>query len=141
MNISKRKQGILAIICTIAMIVTSITVYNPREAKAADTDYSALKFTKVTEAMDSTYAYCITDNTLIDFGKLNFYGVNYMQVVGSGNSKMDKATVTIDGVVQTNKDIAFDRASAITGFIVSKLSDNAYHKIEIAGEAGKSLLY
>lgn len=36
MNISKRKQGILAIICTIAMIVTSITVYNPRYVKAAD---------------------------------------------------------------------------------------------------------
>lgn len=35
MNISKRKQGIIAI-CTIAMIVTSITVYNPREVKAAD---------------------------------------------------------------------------------------------------------
>lgn len=35
MNISKRKQGILAI-CTIAMIVTSITVYNPREVKATD---------------------------------------------------------------------------------------------------------
>lgn len=35
MNISKRKQGILAVICTIAMIVTSITVYNPREVKAA----------------------------------------------------------------------------------------------------------
>ena len=34
MNISKRKQGILAIICTIAMIVPSITVYNPREVKA-----------------------------------------------------------------------------------------------------------
>ena len=34
MNISKRKQGILAIICTIAMIVTSITVYNPREVNA-----------------------------------------------------------------------------------------------------------
>lgn len=34
MNISKRKQCILAIICTIAMIVTSITVYNPREVKA-----------------------------------------------------------------------------------------------------------
>ena len=34
MNISKRKQGILAIICTIAMIVTSITVYNSREVKA-----------------------------------------------------------------------------------------------------------
>jgi hypothetical protein len=135
MNISKRKQGILAIICTIAMIVTSITVYNPREVKA-DTDYSTLTFTKVTESMDSTYAYCITDNTLIDFGKLNFYGVNYMQVIGSGNSKMDEATVTIDGVVQTNNDIAFDRAPAITGFIVSKLSDNAYHELKIEGKGG-----
>ena len=135
MNISKRKQGILAIICTIAMIVTSITVYNPREVKA-DTDYSTLTFTKVTEPMDSTYAYCITDNTLIDFGKLNFYGVNYMQVIGSGNSKMDEATVTIDGVVQTNNDIAFDRAPAITGFIVSKLSDNAYHELKIEGKGG-----
>ena len=135
MNISKRKQGILAIICTIAMIVTSITVYNPREVKA-DTDYSTLTFTKVTEPMDSTYAYCITDNTLIDFGKLNFYGVNYMQVIGSENSKMNEATVTIDGVVQTNNDIAFDRAPAITGFIVSKLSDNAYHELKIEGEGG-----
>ena len=135
MNISKRKQGILAIICTIAMIVTSITVYNPREVKA-DADYSTLTFTKVTESMDSTYAYCITDNTLIDFGKLNFYSVNYMQVIGSGNSKMDEATVTIDGVVQTNNDIAFDRAPTITGFIVSKLSDNAYHELKIEGKGG-----
>lgn len=53
MNISKRKQGILAIICTIAMIVTSITVYNPREVKAGD--YSTLTFEKVSvEGMDST---------------------------------------------------------------------------------------
>lgn len=49
MNISKRKQGILAIICTIAMIVTSITVYNPREVKAdqsaaASYDYSSAEW-------------------------------------------------------------------------------------------------
>lgn len=34
--ISKKKQGIIAIICAIAMVVTSLTIYNPREAKAAD---------------------------------------------------------------------------------------------------------
>lgn len=34
--ISKKKQGVIAIICAIAMIVTSLTIYNPREAKAAD---------------------------------------------------------------------------------------------------------
>lgn len=33
--ISKKKQGVIAIICAIAMIVTSLTIYNPREAKAA----------------------------------------------------------------------------------------------------------
>lgn len=35
--ISKKKQGVIAIICAIAMIVTSLTIYNPREAKAAAT--------------------------------------------------------------------------------------------------------
>lgn len=142
MNISKRKQGILAIICTIAMIVTSITVYNPREVKAGD--YSTLTFEKVSvEGMDSTYAYCITDNDLKGFSKLEFYtdgAHSYMKVFGSGDSKMEKATITIDGTVQTGRDIAFDRADAITGFFVSKLSDNEYHKVEIAGEAGKIII-
>lgn len=142
MNISKRKQGILAIICTIAMIVTSITVYNPREVKAGD--YSTLTFERVSvEGMDSTYAYCITDNDLKGFSKLEFYtdgAHSYMKVIGSGDSKMKNATITIDGTVQTGNDIAFDRADAITGFFVSKLSDNEYHKVEIAGEAGKIII-
>lgn len=142
MNISKRKQGILAIICTIAMIVTSITVYNPREVKAGD--YSTLTFEKVSvEGMDSTYAYCITDNDLKGFSRLEFYtdgAFSYMKVIGSGDSKMKNATITIDGTVQTGNDIAFDRADAIIGFFVSKLSDNEYHKVEIAGEAGKIII-
>lgn len=142
MNISKRKQGILAIICTIAMIVTSITVYNPREVKAGD--YSTLTFEKVSvEGMDSTYAYCITDNDLKGFSRLEFYtdgAFSYMKVIGSGDSKMKNATITIDGTVQTGNDIAFDKADAITGFFVSKLSDNEYHKVEIAGEAGKIII-
>ena len=142
MNISKRKQGILAIICTIAMIVTSITVYNPREVKAGD--YSTLTFEKVSvEGMDSTYAYCITDNDLKGFSRLEFYtdgAFSYMKVIGSGDSKMKNAIITIDGTVQTGNDIAFDKADAITGFFVSKLSDNEYHKVEIAGEAGKIII-
>lgn len=142
MNISKRKQGILAIICTIAMIVTSITVYNPREVKAGD--YSTLTFEKVSVGgMDSTYAYCITDNDLKGFSRLEFYtdgAFSYMKVIGSGDSKMKNAIITIDGTVQTGNDIAFDKADAITGFFVSKLSDNEYHKVEIAGEAGKIII-
>ena len=134
--ISKKKQGVIAIICAIAMIVTSLTIYNPRETKADNTDYSTLEFTKVTEPMDSTYAYCITENTLTDFGRLNFYGTYFMQVIGSGNSKMKEATVTIDGKVQTDTTIAFDRADAITGFKVSNLSNNAYHELKIEGDGG-----
>lgn len=134
--ISKKKQGVIAIICAIAMIVTSLTIYNPRETKADNTDYSTLEFTKVTEPMDSTYAYCITENTLTDFGRLNFYGTYFMQVIGSGNSKMKEATVTIDGKVQTDTTIAFDRADAITGFNVSNLSNNAYHELKIEGDGG-----
>ena len=134
--ISKKKQGVIAIICAIAMIVTSLTIYNPRETKADNTDYSTLEFTKVTEPMDSTYAYCITENTLTDFGRLNFYGTYFMQVIGSGNSKMKEATVTIDGKVQTDTTIAFDRSDAITGFNVSNLSNNAYHELKIEGDGG-----
>ena len=134
--ISKKKQGVIAIICAIAMIVTSLTIYNPRETKADNTDYSTLEFTKVTEPMDSTYAYCITENKLTDFGRLNFYGTYFMQVIGSGNSKMKEATVTIDGKVQTDTTIAFDRADAITGFNVSNLSNNAYHELKIEGDGG-----
>lgn len=134
--ISKKKQGVIAIICAIAMIVTSLTIYNPRETKADNTDYSTLEFTKVTEPMDSTYAYCITENTLTDFGRLNFYGTYFMRVIGSGNSKMKEATVTIDGKVQTDTTIAFDRADAITGFNVSNLSNNAYHELKIEGDGG-----
>ena len=47
MNISKRKQGILAIICTIAMIVTSITVYNPREVKAGQSDAASYDYSSI----------------------------------------------------------------------------------------------
>lgn len=117
------------------MVVTSLTIYNPREAKA-DTDYSTLEFTRVTEPMDSSYAYCITENTLKDFGRLNFYGTYFMQIVGSGNSKMKEAKITIDGIVQKDTTIAFDRADAITGFNISQLSDKAYHEIKLEGDGG-----
>lgn len=137
--ISKKKQGIIAIICAIAMVVTSLTIYNPREAKA-DTDYSTLEFTRVTEPMDSSYAYCITENTLKDFGRLNFYGTYFMQIVGSGNSKMKEAKITIDGIVQKDTTIAFDRADAITGFNISQLSDKAYHEIKLEGDGGNIII-
>lgn len=113
MNISKRKQGILAIICTIAMIVTSITMYNPREVKA-DTDYSKLTYNyknkgesymKGSENTKSPWKVAIDESQskgdIVNWmttgaGNLNFYNDMFMNVTWHG--KYPDATVEINGV-------------------------------------------
>lgn len=113
MNISKRKQGILAIICTIAMIVTSITVYNPREVKA-DTDYSKLTYNyknkgesymKGSENTKSPWKVAIDESQskgdIVNWmttgaGNLNFYNDMFMKVTWHGN--YPDATLEINGV-------------------------------------------
>lgn len=113
MNISKRKQGILAIICTIAMIVTSITVYNPREVKA-DTDYSKLTYNyknkgeaymKGSEDTKSPWRVAIDESQskgdIVNWmttgaGNLNFYNEMFMNVTWHGN--YPDATLEINGV-------------------------------------------
>ena len=113
MNISKRKQGILAIICTIAMIVTSITVYNPREVKA-DTDYSKLTYNyknkgesymKGSENTKSPWKVAIDESQskgdIVNWmttgaGNLNFYNYMFMNVTWHGN--YPDATLEINGV-------------------------------------------
>lgn len=113
MNISKRKQGILAIICTIAMIVTSITVYNPREVKA-DTDYSKLTYNyknkgesymKGSENTKSPWKVAIDESQskgdIVNWMttgavNLNFYNEMFMNVTWHGN--YPDATLEINGV-------------------------------------------
>ena len=113
MNISKRKQGILAIICTIAMIVTSITVYNPREVKA-DTDYSKLTYNyknkgeslmKGSETTKSPWRVAIDESQskgdivkwmTTGAGNLNFYNEMFMNVTWHGT--YPDATLEINGV-------------------------------------------
>lgn len=113
MNISKRKQGILAIICTIAMIVTSITVYNPREVKA-DTDYSKLTYNyknkgesymKGSENTRSPWKVAIDESQskgdIVNWmttgaGNLNFYNDMFMNVTWHGS--YPDATLEINGV-------------------------------------------
>lgn len=113
MNISKRKQGILAIICTIAMIVTSITMYNPREVKA-DTDYSKLTYNyknkgesymKGSENTKSPWKVAIDESQskgdIVNWmttgaGNLNFYNDMFMNVTWHGN--YPDATLEINGV-------------------------------------------
>lgn len=111
--ISKKKQGIIAIICAIAMVVTSLTIYNPREAKA-DTDYSQLtydyknkgeSYMKGAETTKSKWRVAVdtsqSTGDIVDWmttgnGELNFYSDMFMKVVWHGN--YTDATLEINGV-------------------------------------------
>ncbi len=111
--ISKKKQGIIAIICAIAMVVTSLTIYNPREAKA-DTDYSQLTYDyknkgeaymKGAETTKSQWRVAVdTSQSTGDIvnwmttgdGNLNFYGEMFMNVTWHG--VYPDATLEINGV-------------------------------------------
>ena len=111
--ISKKKQGVIAIICAIAMVVTSLTIYNPREAKA-DTDYSQLtydyknkgeSYMKGAETTKSQWRVAVdTSQSTGDIvnwmttgdGNLNFYGEMFMNVTWHG--VYPDATLEINGV-------------------------------------------
>lgn len=111
--ISKKKQGVIAIICAIAMVVTSLTIYNPREAKA-DTDYSQLTYDyknkgeaymKGAETTKSQWRVAVdTSQSTGDIvnwmttgdGNLNFYGEMFMDVTWHG--VYPDATLEINGV-------------------------------------------
>ena len=111
--ISKKKQGVIAIICAIAIVVTSLTIYNPREAKA-DTDYSQLTYDyknkgeaymKGAETTKSQWRVAVdTSQSTGDIvnwmttgdGNLNFYGEMFMNVTWHG--VYPDATLEINGV-------------------------------------------
>lgn len=111
--ISKKKQGVIAIICAIAMVVTSLTIYNPREAKA-DTDYSQLTYDyknkgeaymKGAETTKSQWRVAVdTSQSTGDIvnwmttgdGNLNFYGEMFMNV--TWHEVYTDATLEINGV-------------------------------------------
>ena len=111
--ISKKKQGVIAIICAIAMVVTSLTIYNLREAKA-DTDYSQLTYDyknkgeaymKGAETTKSQWRVAVdTSQSTGDIvnwmttgdGNLNFYGEMFMNVTWHG--VYPDATLEINGV-------------------------------------------
>lgn len=131
MNISKRKQGILAIICTIAMIVTSITVYNPREVKAAASGSgNGMKYTVSGESQEGG----LVGFTCNDVKILNaVYG--YMHFAWSADKayQVDAKTIKaqIDGV-----DVATYNSNPSDTFIAySQFKDleAGEHQIKISG--------
>lgn len=153
MNISKRKQGILAIICTIAMIVTSITVYNPREVKA-DTDYSKLTYNyknkgealmKGSENTKSPWRVAIDESQskgdivkwmTTGAGNLNFYNEMFMNVTWHGNY-LD-ATLEINGVRVEKEGAGVQVFAAAEIHVNAKewINNNAYNVVKVTSKDG-----
>lgn len=153
MNISKRKQGILAIICTIAMIVTSITVYNPREVKA-DTDYSKLTYNykyhgeaymKGSENTKSPWKVAIDESQskgdIVNWmttgaGNLNFYNDMFMNVTWHGN--YPDATLEINGVKVENGGVGVQVFAAAEIHVNAKewINNNAYNVVKVTSKDG-----
>ena len=141
MNISKRKQGILAIICTIAMIVTSITVYNPREVKAAASGSgNGMKYTVSGESQEGgLIGFVCTDvsiQTAVD-------GFMHFAWSGADEYRVDVSTIKaqIDGV-----DVATYNSNPTDTFIgyrQFKDLEVGEHQIKISGttSAGSKEIY
>ena len=153
MNISKRKQGILAIICTIAMIVTSITVYNPREVKA-DTDYSKLTYNyknkgealmKGSETTKSPWRVAIDESQskgdIVEWmttgaGNLNFYNEMFMNVTWHGN--YPDATLEINGVKVEKEGKGVQVFNSVEIHVNAKewINNNAYNVVKVTSKDG-----
>lgn len=156
MNISKRKQGILAIICTIAMIVTSITVYNPREVKA-DTDYSKLTYNyknkgesymKGSENTKSPWKVAIDESQskgdIVNWmttgaGNLNFYNDMFMNVTWHGN--YPDATLEINGVKVEKVENGGNGVQVFNSYEIHVnakewINNNAYNVVKVTSKDG-----
>lgn len=131
-TMKKTTRRVVSVVLALAMIFTSMN-YTPMTAKADD--YSQLEFTEVS-GMNGTYAYCITNNSMVGFDRFNFYGGNYMQLIGSGDSKFNESTATVNGEDITKYHTWFDKAPAIYGVNVNELEDNAYYAYKIVSDGG-----
>ncbi|MBR2190464.1 MAG: hypothetical protein IJ883_02325 [Eubacterium sp.] len=86
-------------------------------------DWDTLEWTEVS-GMYTDIAYCVVDHTIAGWGRMNFYGVNYMQFVGSGDSKFNEATMEVldSSANDVTSRLAWnDKAAAIWGKMVSQL--------------------
>ncbi|HAR92147.1 MAG TPA: hypothetical protein DCR28_03475 [Eubacterium sp.] len=119
----KRNRKIIAIVCAIALVIGSFATYSAR-TKADDLpDFNNLTWTTVS-GMYTDLAYCVIDDSMTGFDHMNFYGENYMQVVGTGDSHLNDATLSVirdDGVDVTSNMTWSDKAAAIYGVMVSQL--------------------
>ena len=146
--ISKKKQGVIAIICAIAMVVTSLTIYNPREAKA-DTDYSQLTYDyknkgeaymKGAETTKSQWRVAVdtsqSTGNIVNWmttgdGNLNFYGEMFMNVTWHG--VYPDATLEINGVKVEKEAEGVQVYAAAEIHVNAKnwINNNAYNVVKV----------
>ncbi|MCR5737933.1 MAG: hypothetical protein K6G64_09810 [Eubacterium sp.] len=98
-------RKIVAVMCAIALVISSMTIYKKKEVQAA-TAFSSLNYT-IVDGMFTDVAYSVVPGSnLTGFGSMDFYNENYMQVIGNGNSGLDEATLTVvdaSGIDVTNR--------------------------------------
>lgn len=137
---NKMLKRIVSVICSLAMIVSSITFCPKTKVGAADVDFKSLAYTTVTQPMDSTYGYYIVRNTITGVSNdLFFYNTNYMQITGNGNSKLSNQTITVtddSGANYTDTLEYAARTEAVYQIMISKLPDNKYYLIKLEGDTG-----
>lgn len=151
--ISKKKQGIIAIICAIAMVVTSLMIYNPREAKA-DADYSQLtydyknkgeSYMKGAETTKSKWRVAVdtsqSTGNIVKWmttgnGTLDFYNDMFMKVIWHGD--YSGATLEINGVKVENGAEGVQAYAPAEIHVNAKtwINNNAYNVVKVTSKDG-----
>lgn len=152
--ISKKKQGIIAIICAIAMVVTSLMIYNPREAKA-DADYSQLtydyknkgeSYMKGAETTKSKWRVAVdtsqSTGNIVKWmttgnGTLDFYNDMFMKVIWHGD--YSDATLEINGKKVESKAEGVQVYAPAEIHVNAKtwINNNAYNVVKVTSKDEK----
>lgn len=127
--ISKKKQGVIAIICAIAMIVTSLTIYNPRETKAAATGSGNGKTYSVSGESQEGGLIGISCTDV----KIENTVDGFMHFAWSGDCKLDVSTIKVTiadnevSIYNSNQTDTFVRYSGFKDLAVGE------YQIKISG--------
>lgn len=130
----KRIRKLIAIVSVVALVISSFATYSAYNDVKADT------WTEV-PGMNGTYAYRINSNNLTGFVRLNFYtggDIDYLQVIGDGNSGLADATVTLNNATQAFDPNGFYRehSAPVVGFKLTDLPNKEYYNITVTGTGG-----
>ena len=130
----KRSKKFSAIICAIAMIVSTITYYPTNNVSAAT--YDSLTYT----TLDSNLSYCIVSHS-IEGWSAPFYGdggVTFQLIYSADNKKAD-TKISINGTETTSGAVTFyDQGTVKVN--PQLFEDNAYTEMVITTTTGSATI-